>query len=157
SASRGRLGSMGHVRVSRLAKRYKWPQAVDFVKSGRSSPVGTPATLHPAKRHSPIAAPASLLAHSHSVVVRRPQCTPNRDLRSGLRGLDVSDGTQLFEKHPSAQSRRPCCLGTIKESIRTSEGPMSDVIDEQRAALSDPYMGHYFGDWSHGIDHDRCG
>src|SRR4051812_24834976 len=23
--------------------------------------------------------------------------------------------------------------------------------------FSDPYLGHLFGDWSHGIDHARCG
>lgn len=90
---------MGHIRLGRLPRTYKWRQVVDLIGSGAPTPPIAAAVLDAAKRRLDDASKDPALIHSVFLLAQIPQCARQQDFGRALRslGLEVSDQPTLPE------------------------------------------------------------
>jgi hypothetical protein len=90
---------MGHIRLNRLPRTYKWRQVVDLIGSGAPTPPVAAATLDAAKQGLANASKDPALIYSLFLLTQIPQCARQQDFGGALRslGLNVSDEASLPE------------------------------------------------------------
>lgn len=90
---------MGHIRLGRLPRTYKWRQVIDLIGNGAPTPPIAAATLDAAKRGLANVSKDPALIYSIFLLTQIPQCARQQDFGGALRslGLDVSDQASLPE------------------------------------------------------------